>query len=616
MLALALLLSCSEPVGPVPLMDLDGGFFDYPWPDDARRTELDTLDLTGFPNPNDVPLLDTYIDLVAEQRGFGLNGPIYIRFDGPLDTDLLPEPAESRAVGSPLLLLDVDPTSPHWGEAHPITWSFSEDAGTYTPSNLLSVTPVPGFPLRPHTTYALVVSTDVAQPQPELAEVWDPTHPDHTRYLSLRDAVVPYGLLPQDIAVTALFTTDDPLAELASIAQYIDEGIGADPVSQDLSFKASNGFFRTFTGRFDMPLFQHGERPYATEGGGFEFRDDGMPLIHSWEHVRLGVTTPLDLSDPPPDGFPVVIYAHGTGGDYLSHASDTTGLGPGSQMAKAGIVAIGFDQPLHGERATPSTNPEVHSFNYTNPEAARANFRQGAVDILYLAHALSTQDVVFHTEYGDVPLDTSRIGFYGHSHGALTGGLALPWMGAWIDGAVLSAGGGLLTLTVLDRETPVNIAELLRAILGLDEDEVLDAYHPALALMQQIVDITDPINYGPYAFAEDPEWSRARPVSLLLTNGTEDAMTPSRAAEALAVASRLPVRAPEVHWPESFDLRGLPLSDAPLEANAPAWDGTDVTAAFSQWEGGSHWVVTEESEPGIMVREFLKSALAGEPRIE
>ena len=50
------------------------------------------------------------------------------------------------------------------------------------------------------------------------------------------------------------------------------------------------------------------------------------------------------------------------------------------------------------------------------------------------------------------------------------------------------------------------------------------------------VEITDPINYGPFWSHQDAGWENQRPIPTLLTSGVQDELTPWRPATALAAA--------------------------------------------------------------------------------
>src|SRR5690606_17491319 len=86
----------------------------------------------------------------------------YLRFSVPLHPDSLPRtiPA-SAAANSSVQLIDIESSSPEFGERRPIAVSFRAEPGIYVPENTLSFAPAFGQPLRPETRYALVVTNDV-----------------------------------------------------------------------------------------------------------------------------------------------------------------------------------------------------------------------------------------------------------------------------------------------------------------------------------------------------------------------------------------------------------------------------------------------------------------------
>jgi len=616
--AALLVVGCSNPTpntGPVPMYDAHGEFFDAPWPSDTRVDDDGTTASADFPNPSGNPLLGQYIALADAEVGFGANSPVFLRFETDIDTAALPDPAASIEPGSPLFLLDVDPGSPTFAQPVPIDWTWQATETHYQPERLLAVAPLWGFPLRPKTTYALVVTTELAAPAPGFADVWDEDHPDHDLYDGLAEALFLRRLGKEDVAVATVFTVGDPLGEMARIAAFLRDAVTPPALDQNVDLLRDNAYFHLYEGRYLGPLFAHGQRPYTTEGGGFRWGENGQPLIYEWEDMRLSVTVPLDLTKEPARGWPVVIHQHGTGGDFLSHASTNSATEPCAQFAMAGMVGLGIEQPLHGTRGE-TPNSDLLSFNYFNPESGRTNFRQGAIDAMYLAQMVHTHGGVFETPEGaQIRIDPDKIYFMGHSQGGLTGALAIPFLGPYVDAAVLSGAGGGLSITLVERKDPLDIAELLAATLDFDEDEVVAEHHPAVSLIQWLVDVTDPINYAPYWFAERGDWEQ-EPVSVLLFSGLEDSATPHHTAEALAAAGRLTWLAPGVTETDAQALRGLDALAGPFGANAPAFDGA-ATAAFSQWEApADHFVIFDDGNAARIYREFLRTAAEGEAVVD
>lgn len=615
----ALAVGCTEPAegGPLPVFSASPErFWEAPWPADHRRDDDGTISLARFPNPWSVPLLDTYVAHLEAARGFGTNAPVYFPFEGPLDPLRLPTPAESRERGSSVMLIDVDPASPEWGRAVPVRWHVNEVESRYWPVHTLAVAPVFGFPLRPDTTYAAIVTTAVADPHPEMAEVFRPGHPLHDQYLPVRDVLFLHGLAPGDLAVATVFTTGDPLEEMATLAQFVQHRIA--PPDLDLPLEELQRFerFTAYRTHYPSPVFTHGTRPFNSSGGEFRFREsDGQPIIASWDDMRLSVCAPADLSDPPPGGWPVVIYQHGTGGAYRGFCDSQSPLEVGHRLAQQGIVGLGIDQPLHGTRAG-GAQSDLANFNIVNPASGVTNFRQGALDAIYLARSLAQRPWVMRTPDGQsLPLNPDAVMFMGHSQGGLTGGLAAPFMGQDVKATMLSGAGGGLSITIVERKDIVDFAELIRNWLQFEPDEQVTTFHPMVGLIQTAVEVTDPVNYAPYWHAVRGDWPGHVPSGVLLTSGILDAMTPYRSAVAMAAAGRLPALHPAATSAEALALRGLSAEEGPLTDNVVAFDGQPVSAALSQWKSGSHFVVFNDTRASDLYVNYFVSALEGRPSI-
>ena len=175
---------------PIPLFNPDSRlFFDAPWPSDARvdtATGFPILQASettdGYPNPEGTALLQTYMDTMQSRAGFGTNAPAYFRFGTPLPNVAVHSASASLSDDAPIRLINVDPFSPNVGQRVPVQLEFFENAQKFTPSNLLAVAPYPGFPLEPETTYAIVITTDIAQRSREFSAVWTEGHPHYAVY--------------------------------------------------------------------------------------------------------------------------------------------------------------------------------------------------------------------------------------------------------------------------------------------------------------------------------------------------------------------------------------------------------------------------------------------------
>jgi len=562
-------------------------------------------------------MLEQYKALAGTLDGFGTNSPIYFRFEAPLATEWLPTPLESMSLQGDLILLDVDPNSPYQGQPHPVTWSTFDVTTGYLPENLLAVAPLAGWPLRPKTVYAMVVTTGLASTHDAFQERLHPEHEEHEGYAHLLREWTLAGRSPEEIAVATVFTTRDPLHEMGAIAHTIAHDLEMPELNQTLEHLESFDAYTAWRTHYPSPVFTFGERPYMTEGGEFRFREDGRPMIHSWDDLRVAVCTPSDLTSPPEGGWPTFIYQHGTGGNYRTYCNHEGALEVATRLGAAGFVGLGIDQPLHDTRNGGEVQSDLANFNFINPASVRTNFRQGAADALYLAEALSRRPVVFKTPDGtDVPLDPTRVLFVGHSQGGTTGAIAGPWLGRSTLGAFLSGAGGLLSTTIVDRKDILDFAELLHGWLDLAPDERVTVHHPTVGLLQLLVEETDPVNYAPYWFAEQGLWHDQAPLSVLMTSGTDDEASVYKTAIALATAAQLTPMKPTATALESLTLRGIQAAPSPFEDNLIGYDGRPTTGAFVQWDGGTHWVAFQSVDVSDLYTDYLTSLIQGNPRIE
>jgi len=333
-------------------------------------------------------------------------------------------------------------------------------------------------------------------------------------------------------------------------------------------------------------------------------------MMHSWELTDFSLAVPN--SAPPPGGWPVVIYSHGTGGDDSSCCYDNDELRPARLLTGVGFAVIGINQPLHGDRATSDTDPTWHSFNYLNLDAALSTFRQSALDLVYVAHVLAGSAQTFEVNDGTVvPLDPESVFFMGHSQGGITGAMAAAFFGDDVRAAVFSGAGGGLSLSLVYREDEAlagqSARDLVSGLLEFDDDEVLDEYHPVAGLVQHLAEVTDPLNLSPYWFRQ-PVWAGAEPLHIMMTEGLDDAQTPPQATEALAAAGGVPILEPAATAPDAFSLRGLDAEAPPAKSNLTAYDGSSVSAALVQFPRDDHFAVFRNPEAAYMYRDFLKSS--------
>ena len=603
---LAIDYSTTDP-GATPRWDPQGATWTkVGWPSDYYRdAATGSVDLSNLPNPEDSDLLSAYLVHGMEVLdGFGLNGAVYFQLDSPLDQATLPAPEATTEPGAHLQLVNVTVGSGRHGERLPLRTRFHGEGGDiYYESNTLALLPVYGFPLAEGETYCAVVTRAVKdaegrylQPSEAFAEALR-TEASLAPLLSWlqSDAMI----RPEDIAVATCFTTQRATAELRAVVALLD-------TSEAPTIEAfwEPGIHGEFHGLYTAPNFQAGDKPYADEGGGLELDDSGVPIVQAQEQLRYLLLVPT-AREMPADGWPVVIYAHGTGGDYESCR------GTAGTLVPLGIAVLCVDQPLHGTRSGETdelneTQLVLYSFNFFNPPAGRTAFRQAAIDTLVLNRMIAAGSfdlAAAQTTSGlEVRLDAGHIGFFGHSHGGLSGALVLG-VDPLVEIAVLSGAAGVLVETILRRTDPANLAVLVGAALGIHPDD-LDPFHPMMTVVQMLVETTDPINYAPY-WLNPAAGGTAKHV--FVTEGTADHASPSVGTDAMGAAAGLPLLGPLAKVSAGHALAQLPLQDLPVQGNTPA--GT--TAGLKQWEGGSHFVALSNAEARAIWTTFFATWLEG-----
>ncbi len=618
----------------------------FPFPSDHRRDATGHLKLSDFPGLASSTMFQRYVALAeAELTGFSTTAPVHMSFDGALDAATIPtDPGAFLATDSPIQLIDVTASSPEYGKRRPLRWEYrGNDLDIsqikYVYKNSLAVGPTFGFPMRPATTYALVVLRSVKgangaplgqhpllaalltggalpdglkPPVPQdmfdgLKAIWAP--------LLARLAVD--GIGADQIAAATVFTTQDPSAEMREIHRQVSSelpapalgpwhrpfGVSTGPYAVDRSFRwnsTSTTNYSVMEGQFDSPNYQEGTVPYADDGGNFHVVD-GKPAPFRTETLRFVLTIP---KDPPRSGscYPIVEIAHGTGGNAYSGYDD----GTAGRLAARGLASIALDQPLHGPRAEGKTfDVGLLTFNYTNPKAGRCNFRQSAIDTFSLTRLLKSGALSVPAANGPggqaVCFDTTHVGFFGHSQGGITGALAAAFERG-IESYLLSGAGGGMSITIMERKD-TDIATLLTTLLELTPQEPLSELHPVLTLVQTLVDATDPINAS-------PRWADAGGANFLVTSGLLDVFTPYRTANAMAVAGMIPSVLPMPSPIREMELAGLTPLTAPVKGNLT----NSRTGGFLQFAGNgqsdfaSHFLVFYRPEAIQASMRFLQSA--------
>lgn len=601
--------------------------FALPWPNDLARDRDGRLDLNAFPHEGVHTLVRQYLQTFQGRLdGYSLQAAVYQRFSGGIDLATLPATAgRSLDPASTLQLIDIDPASPERGRRRPVQWYFRAAPTRYWPENTLAVAPTFGFPLRPRTRYALVLTTDLrgAMGQPierdlDLQRVLGgegatdaTTAAARAIYLPAAQALASFGVPTSRVLSLTVFTTQDPTRELFAAADWLRARGPAPALDGALSAPEVTEFYTALRGHYGPnPIFQTGAAPYNAMGSGdFSLDADGVPRVQGTERIRFTLTLPRGAM--PEAGYPVAIYAHGTGGDADSFVRD----GTAASLAAQGVATLGFDQVFHGERAPVGTSPDLAFFNFGNPAAGRTNNRQAALDLIQCGRFVRGLQTTFAGADGPAPLrfDRTRVFFFGHSQGGLNGPL---WLAAedGASAAVLSGAAGNIALSLLEKRAPVDLPALLNSLLQLERNvpgvpDELVPLHPIASLLQLIVDPSDPVSYGRYIVREPRPGNRAKHV--FQTQGFVDRFAPPAGIAALALSIGLPLTEPVRHQEPGWSLLGEPSPTLPLQGNL-----SGTTSAWMQFDAppgrDGHFVIFEVRGAQVRASRFLGSAARAE----
>ena len=555
-------------------------FFDHPFPSDIRRDPDGSVHLTGMLNPTLNVTVQGYEDLTQGLLdGFSPAAAAYFLFDADIDQSTLPaSPTDALSSQSTIQLVDIDPASSEHGQLKLVEWYFrTSEGGLYWMPDTLAIAPAHGYPLRPKTRYALVVtrgikSSDGGQvlPSKDLLEVLNllPLEPraqmTHDAFAPAIAELTPAGDTSDQIVQMTTYTTNDPTAELFSRGRRGEENFPAptiDPTSW--TYIKSTSTADIYEGIYGpAPNYQAGLVPFKNlgDGGGWVFDANGDPVLQGTLTMHFSLVIPKQSACPmPANGYPLALYAHGTGGNYQSVYEEIGGFG--TTLPPLCVAAMGVDQIMNGLRpgAPPLDDPNYENdvdllfFNIVNPIAARTNGREGAIDVVHQARLFTETHAVvpaFISKSGvDVLFDDSKLIFVGHSQGGVNGPLFLAADDS-TRGGVLSGTGAMITVALLEKTQPQpSVAQAVRTLLGLDNsayDDELNLFHPIINLAQTIVDTTDPLHYMRYIIQEPRNGVHKSIYQTEGVNpdGTGDSYAPPHGIEIASVALGLPRELP------------------------------------------------------------------------
>ena len=420
-------------VGPtIRFADPDEGLVDlvdHPFPSDALLRSDGLVELRHFPNPTESTTLQDYLQIFQREiRSFSTSAALYIGFTEAMDPASFPsDPGAALGDDAPISLVDIDPDSPERGRRYPLRIRYRDEAKVYLPAHHLAILPPFGATLRGGTTYALVLTDRLRSAagaslvRPALFEAaLDPGCANRAS-IRLRAAYEPLVAWlaeqpnPDAVVGATVFTTRDAVADVRALADAARAVTPPRPTGW--SVLEPTNFSDRYEGRLELPAFQSGRRPYSSiaDGGGLVRTESGFALDH-FETSRLAVNVPA-RRDTPTEGWPVVLFSHGTGGDYTNVFNGAIA----DALAREGIAAIGYDGTLHGPRDPTESNPNLTFFNLFNPVAARDNVLQGAADLVTLTAAIGGIEIPADIAGQSIRFKSGPNGFFGTQPGGAGG---------------------------------------------------------------------------------------------------------------------------------------------------------------------------------------------------
>lgn len=499
--------------------------------------------------------------------GFSTVAPITTAVTTALD------PASLR-IGETIRMFEVgtDETGAITGLGRELT---AEDVTASERDNTLAIVPL--VPLAPATTYAVYITDGVlsAAGEPLAAAsaftfargatplegdaltAFNPALPQLeplravTRPLIEAIATVENPLSVQQVSSAWSFTTQGIREVLEAVSEVATGTLSVAPSGVDTStVPGGEGVADIWVGGLTLPYYQTAADP-ALEGAaaaasdqaailGYWVREDdnervvtrfqATPQKQSDESVPVLMTVPNASSPsggtPPDSGWPIMIFQHGI------TRNRTDMLAVAETMARAGIVVIAIDLPVHGltdpedalhaagnpfapyertfdiDLATEAENGDItftpdgdidssgtHFYNLGNLVNSRDNLRQAVADLMALSAGIDGMQAVNPADgtMQAFPVDVSRKSLLGHSLGAIVGTTFLAYDTSVTSATLAMPGGGIAQLLANSATFgPVLQRAFANAAGGFDPA----AYQRLLVASQTIVDSGDPINHA------------------------------------------------------------------------------------------------------------------------
>ncbi len=637
-------------------------FYSMPFPTDIRLVD-GRVQIADHPRPGPGLIgfdpLGQIIDAIGEEDdGFSVMPAIFFRFTAMIDA------ATVTTTGADASVIFVDLETNARVDA---TAEFTSERNKYACHNRLMVRPVLKRPLVEGRTYGVIVTTGVRSAPTETSDTRKPVKLDALgmllgaaapagaaektawdKYAPLRAWIASSPTVrTDDVAGATVFTVGTPTSRMSEVRAAVHAAlmpqIMEGPVLCEAGVKSPcatpdwestplgkageedprdcpsspSSLFWEHHIRMQIPTVQEGERPYLDEGGALKL-EGGVAKPTGYETICLSLATPKG-PEQPPGGWPLMIYGHGTGGNFrvgpqLLAATLSQLTAPDGTAVPMAVV--GYDQPMHFDRKDYDTDPGPLFYNYRNPRAAKGNYFQGAADVFALVRFFKDYQSIF-PGIGELGFDGSRLAYHGHSQGGGNGPLFAPFEPD-VELVVLSGTGGGTVEGVLGKKMPYDSSVGIQLML---HEINLKMTHPALHLLQQYYDPIDPAAYGPLLDAPPS----GRGVHLLHVYGANDSFTPPTSQGIYVAASHADLIIPEgalPDWFDDLDQLSVPTEKAPLSLNrtvaGQSWSRiaiqalNDASTSLSGSAYDGHFVIYRDPEANKRFAEFVATWLAAD----
>jgi dienelactone hydrolase len=596
---------------------------------------------------------------LAELTGWGLRPAIEFFIEGPVDPATVP--AETHLMTDALVVLDVDPATPEHDAPIAFDWRYDDTRHVITgvPSNgvdlkegvryaavitkdILGVDGEPlvagdaierlmhGPPDRWKTTadaYAQlsqnaafahnrIVGLTVFTTQQATVNLVGGREADANTSQVPKPAIAfpdPSFIFDTPARLDALLgqaqrDTTGPRAGLERWGNDNPTGMAHDHVAVVASGTMQVGIFRRPDTGTDGP-----------EDETFEIGAYGVPRLVSVDTIP--VTFILPKGPVPANGFPTVVFGHGLGG------SRHDALNLAEPLCSQGFAVVAIDMWGHGSRynATDVTNnfsdkpqftgdPTLHDGfgdpvgesayldffeNFLNIGAIRDSIRQSALDESRVAMLIQAKPdlTALAGPYGKTPtLDTNHVAYLGESFGTIVGTL-LASIEPSVDLYILDVPGGGLLDQIVPNSPEIGSLALPFAQTIYRTNGTLDRFHPALSMMQTILEAGDSLAYANHVLKNRLTINDAvlGKRSVVLIQALLDETMPAASTYALARNLGVSVLEPDLDPPADF-------TQLPSPATGNVIGQTGILVQYEPATHGLNWSAEHgqlKYQPGV-----------------